>query len=127
MMNMDRSKLDDYFFQDSVILEIDKDYLRTKIDPIIPKEKREVLVKGIHKLINMKKESIKSLKSKYPSLFSFKYEQLYWKWTELHMKKLFLNFFISTINNYLGFYKSEDEIFGSKFRAENIFEFEKCK
>ena len=63
---------------------------------------------------------------KYPHLHSFKYEQLFWKYIELHVKRLFLNFFITTINNYLGFYKTEEEIRTVKtLRAEAIFDFQK--
>ena len=124
-MNVDKSKLEDYFFEDSVILEIDKDYLRTKIEPVLPKEKRMMLTEGIQKLLNSKEERIANFSIKYSHLYSLKYEQLFWKSVELHVKKLFLNFFIATINNYLGFYKTEDEIKGKILRAENIFDFER--
>lgn len=109
-MNVDKSMLDSYFFEDAVILEIDKDYIRTKLEPVIPKSKREVIVDGIQKLLLSKEDKIASFSLKYPHLYSLKYEELFWKSVELHTKRIFFNFFITTINNYLGFYKSEEEI-----------------
>jgi hypothetical protein len=126
VMNVDQAGLDEYFFEDSVILEIDKDYLRTKLEPIIPNDKRTMIVTGIQKLLNSKEEMISSFNSKYPHLYSLKYEQLFWKSFELRVKRLFLNFFVTTINNYLGFYKTEEEIAQQKvIRAGKIFDFEK--
>jgi hypothetical protein len=125
MMNVDKSKLDDYFFEDSVILEIDKDYIQTKLESVIPRQKKLKLIEGIEKLLNSKSEKISEFYQKYPHLHSLKYEQLFWKSIELHIKRLFLNFFITTINNYLGFYKTEEEINKKLLRAESIFDFEK--
>ena len=58
MMNLDKSKLDEYFFEDSVILEIDKDYLKTQFESSLPNEKHLTLIEGIQKLINSKEEKI---------------------------------------------------------------------
>jgi hypothetical protein len=126
VMNVDQAGLDEYFFEDSVILEIDKDYMRTKLEPIIPNDKRTMIVTGIQKLLSSKEEMISNFNSKYPHLYSLKYEQLFWKSFELRVKRLFLNFFVTTINNYLGFYKTEEEIAQHKvIRAGKIFDFEK--
>lgn len=126
VMNVDLAGLDEYFFEDSIILEIDKDYLRTKLEPIISSDKRTMIVTGIQKLLSSKEDMITEFNAKYPHLYSLKYEQLFWKSFELRVKRLFLNFFVTTINNYLGFYKTEDEIAQQKvIRAEKIFDFEK--
>ncbi|CAI2373712.1 unnamed protein product [Moneuplotes crassus] len=126
MINLDKSKLDEYFFEDSVILEIDKDYIKTHHETSLPVEKRMMLVKGIENLIGSKDEKLAEFTTKYPHLHSFKYDQLFWKYVELHTKRLFLNFFITTINNYLGYYKTEEEISKVKvLRAEAIFDFRK--
>lgn len=124
-INIDESQLDEYFFEDAVILEIDKDYLKTKLDSVIPPQKKNMLIEGIQKLLNSKDEMMSGFNQKYPHLYSLKYEQLFWKSLELHVKRLFLNFFITTINNYLGFYKSEEEIGDKALRADNIFDFER--
>lgn len=125
MMNVDGAKLDEYFWEDSVILEVDRDYLRTQMEPVIPTEKRDMIIEGIERLVTGKEDRYREFTQKYTHLYSIKYEELFWKTAEIRVKRLFLNFFITTINNYLGFYKTEEEIKGKVLKAENIFDFEK--
>ena len=119
MMNVDKLTLDG-FNENAIILEIDKDYIKTQIKPVIPHVKRLMIEESLQKLINEREEKVINCQD-----FTHKHSQMFWKSLERKTKRLFLNFFITTINNYLGFYKTSNEINTKQLMSEKIFDFEK--
>lgn len=119
MMNVDQFMLDQYFFENAVIYEIDKDYLRTQVKTSIPKQMKNILDESLHKILNDRNDEIKNMKFCTPQQ-----EQFLWKLVELNTKRLFLEFLMVTLHDFERFYKPKSEIKSKNLSSENIFNFD---
>lgn len=98
---------------DIIIYDIDQDNMLNKVKeeiPPLPQPQASVLQRTLKELLDMKERFTETLQEQLPKQISKdKIEEFYWAYAQLKVKQRFFNFFLLTINNYIGCFKNLDE------------------
>jgi len=98
---------------DIIVYDIDNQELLSTVReelPPLPEPQASVLLRSLKDLLDMKERFVEMLQENAPKhINKDKIDEFYWAYAQLRVKQSFFNFFLLTINNYIGYFKNLDE------------------
>eukprot|EP00347_Sterkiella_histriomuscorum_P017091 403350703 len=101
------------FPDEIIIFDIDNQKLLNQVReelPPLPQPQASVLQRSLKDMLDIKERFIETIQENATKkVAKDKMEEYYWAYAQIRVKQSFFNFFLLTINNYIGYFKNLDE------------------
>ncbi|CDW85806.1 UNKNOWN [Stylonychia lemnae] len=124
---------------DIIKFDIDNQELLNQVReelPPLPQPQANVLQRSLKDMLDIKERFIETIQENATNkVTKDKLEEYYWAYAQIRVKQSFFNFFLLTINNYIGYFKNLDEEgnlsphkkdkqFYDKLSSQDVFDFD---